>query len=94
MTASTNPDLGSLPERLDSEADACIRWGVGRAAAIAMSSIPLVDAVPLVTDLVRPDENRCCHYRPSRNLSPPQRHRPTLGATVDRPDEGIDANRL
>ncbi|MCU0664953.1 MAG: hypothetical protein MUC50_21855 [Myxococcota bacterium] len=40
MTASTNPDLGSLPERLDSEADACIRWGVGRAAAIAMSSLP------------------------------------------------------
>jgi hypothetical protein len=62
MTASMNPDLGSLPERLDSEADACIRWGVGRAAAIAMSSIPQADDVPLVGNLVRPDENRCCRH--------------------------------
>jgi uncharacterized protein (DUF697 family) len=41
-----------LRERLDAEADSCIRWGAGRAAAIAMSSIPLADAVPLVGNQV------------------------------------------
>jgi len=37
-------------QRIDGEADAIIRWGAGRAAAIAVLPVPLADVAPLVVN--------------------------------------------
>lgn len=46
------PEIEARLGRAGEEADAAIRWGAGRAAAIAVSPIPLADVYPLIANQI------------------------------------------
>lgn len=46
------PEIRARLERANNDADSAVKWGTGRAAAIAISPIPLADVYPLIANQI------------------------------------------